>query len=144
MRITEEEFCKIESMLSGEEIDNIKQLTYKAFTSGNELLEYLNDFIELAKDYKQAQKQHLNKHGVSGSFNYKCDDACYYHCTRNGQQLPDCCKDDKLYSENDLVDSAKYGYEYHSTTSFPDKSFEDNCKNNFLQHLFVKFGKNYH
>ena len=36
--------------------------------------------------------------------------------------------------------TAKYGYEYRATTSFPDKNFDDNCKNNFLQHLFSKFG----
>ena len=42
------------------------------------------------------------------------------------------------YTENEMIESAKYGYEYHATTSFPDKSFEDNCKNNFLQHLSSK------
>lgn len=42
------------------------------------------------------------------------------------------------YTESEMIESAKYGYEYHATTSFPDKSFEDNCKNNFLQHLSSK------
>lgn len=44
----------------------------------------------------------------------------------------------KMYTQKEMIESAKYGYEYHSTTSFPDKSFEDNCKNNFLQHLSSK------
>ena len=69
MRISEEEFCIIESMLYGEEIDNIKQLTYRAFISGNELLEYINNFIELAEDYKQAQAEQLNKLGVIKKLN---------------------------------------------------------------------------
>ena len=56
-------------MLYGEEIDNIKQLTYRAFISGNELLEYINNFIELAEDYKQAQAEQLNKLGVIKKLN---------------------------------------------------------------------------
>lgn len=40
-----------------------------------------------------------------------------------------------VYSEEEMINSAKYGYEYHSTTSFPEENFEDNCKNNFLQKL---------
>jgi hypothetical protein len=46
--------------------------------------------------------------------------------------------DSGIYNETDMIESAKYGYEYHATTSFPNKSFEDNCKNNFLQHLSSK------
>ena len=42
------------------------------------------------------------------------------------------------YSREDMIESAKYGYEYHATSSFPNTSFEDNCKNNFLQHLWAK------
>ena len=34
-----------------------------------------------------------------------------------------------------LIEAAKYGYEYHANTQFPEMSFEDNCKNNFLQKL---------
>ena len=43
------------------------------------------------------------------------------------------------FSEKDLIESAKYGYEYHAKTKFPDKSFKDNCKNNFAQHLLAKY-----
>lgn len=32
-----------------------------------------------------------------------------------------------------LLSAIKYGYDYHKTTSFPDKSFEDNMKGNALQ-----------
>lgn len=34
-----------------------------------------------------------------------------------------------------LVMSANYGYDYHKNTQFPEMSFEDNCKNNYLQFL---------
>jgi len=81
---------------------------------------------------------------VSGSLPCEqCDEACYYHCTKGGQQLPDCKSDEKLYTEKDMIESARYGYEYRATTSFPYKNFDDNCKNNFLQHLFSKFGISY-
>lgn len=39
------------------------------------------------------------------------------------------------YSKDMMISSAKYGYEYHANTSFPKQSFEQCCKNNFLQHL---------
>jgi len=38
--MTDEEFCKIETAISGEEIDKVEQLTYCSFT-GRELKEYL-------------------------------------------------------------------------------------------------------
>jgi hypothetical protein len=38
--MTDEEFCKIETAISGEEIDKVEQLTYCTFT-GRELKEYL-------------------------------------------------------------------------------------------------------
>ena len=41
------------------------------------------------------------------------------------------------YNEEDLINSAKYGYEFHQNTSFPKQSFEQCCKNNFLQHLWA-------
>jgi hypothetical protein len=42
----------------------------------------------------------------------------------------------RSYSEQDLIAAAKYGYEYRDTTSFPELSFEDNCKNNVKQWIF--------
>lgn len=39
------------------------------------------------------------------------------------------------YSKEELISAAKYGYEFHKTTSFPKQTFEQCCKNNFLQHL---------
>ena len=38
--MTDEEFCKIETAISGEEIDKVEQLTHCTFT-GRELKEYL-------------------------------------------------------------------------------------------------------
>lgn len=40
-----------------------------------------------------------------------------------------------VYSEEDLINAAKYGYEFRDTTSFPEHKFEDSCINNFKQHL---------
>ena len=66
MSISKEEFCKIETMLTGEELNYVEQLKYKSFT-GLELLEYLNDFYELYNDSKQAQAMQLQQTGVMRS-----------------------------------------------------------------------------
>lgn len=42
-------------------------------------------------------------------------------------------KDKVMYSYEELMRAAEYAYNYRSTTSFPDQSFEDNCKNNLRQ-----------
>lgn len=41
----------------------------------------------------------------------------------------------KMYSEQDMIMAAKYGYEFRDTTSFPEHKFEDSCINNFKQKL---------
>lgn len=48
---------------------------------------------------------------------------------------------EKKYTEQDLIDACKYGYDYHKETSFPEMSFEDNCVNNFKQVLQGKEDK---
>ena len=50
--------------------------------------------------------------------------------------------EENKYSESEMIESAKYGYEYHTNTSFPDESFKDNCENNFLQFLKSKRNTN--
>lgn len=41
----------------------------------------------------------------------------------------------KLYTEQDMVNASKYGYNFHKTTSFPNHKFEDSCINNTKQWL---------
>ena len=40
---------------------------------------------------------------------------------------------ERNYTKEQMIAAAKYGYEYHESTSYPDKSFNDNCKNNTEQ-----------
>jgi len=40
-----------------------------------------------------------------------------------------------VYSEEDIINAAKYGYEFRDITSFPEHKFEDSCINNFKQKL---------
>lgn len=43
---------------------------------------------------------------------------------------------DKIVGVEDLlIRAARYGYDYHATTQFPQLLFDENCKNNFLQYL---------
>lgn len=39
------------------------------------------------------------------------------------------------FTLNDMIRAGRYAYDYHATTSFPDKTFDENCKNNLLQWL---------
>lgn len=40
-----------------------------------------------------------------------------------------------MYTEKELIEAAKYGYEYHQTTKFPERPFEEECINNFKQSI---------
>lgn len=44
-------------------------------------------------------------------------------------------EDEETFTMAEVMEIAKYCYEFHATTSFPEKSFEENCKNNLLQKL---------
>lgn len=41
----------------------------------------------------------------------------------------------KCYSKEDMIKAAKYGYEFHKLTQFPEQDFEDSCINNTKQWL---------
>jgi hypothetical protein len=41
----------------------------------------------------------------------------------------------KKYTEEDMLNASKYGYEFRDTTSFPKHKFEDSCINNTKQWL---------
>lgn len=45
---------------------------------------------------------------------------------------------EKKYTEQDLINACKYGYEYHKTSQFPNTEFEEFCMNNFKQLLESK------
>ena len=45
---------------------------------------------------------------------------------------------DKKYTEQDLIDACEYGYDYHKTSQFPEKEFEEEAINNFKQVLAGK------
>lgn len=43
----------------------------------------------------------------------------------------------ELFTLDQLISVGNYCYDYHKNTSFPEKSFEENCKNNLLQFLKI-------
>ncbi len=43
---------------------------------------------------------------------------------------------DKKYTEEDMLNASKYGYEFRDTTSFPEHKFEDSCINNTKQWIY--------
>ncbi len=42
---------------------------------------------------------------------------------------------ERSYSEEDMLNASKYGYNFHKTTLFPNQKFEDSCINNTKQWL---------
>jgi len=44
-------------------------------------------------------------------------------------------REKNIVVKEELIEAAKYGYNYHRTTRFTLMSFEKNCLNNFLQTL---------
>lgn len=48
---------------------------------------------------------------------------------------------ERSYSEEDMINASKYGYDYHKTSQFPEQQFEDSCIRNTQQWL-TTFKKN--
>jgi hypothetical protein len=44
-------------------------------------------------------------------------------------------KQQQGYSEEDMIEASKYGYNFHKTTQFPQQKFEDSCIRNTQQWL---------
>jgi hypothetical protein len=42
---------------------------------------------------------------------------------------------ERSYSEEDMIEASKYGYNFHKTTIFPEQEFEDSCIRNTQQWL---------
>ena len=42
---------------------------------------------------------------------------------------------ERMYSEEDMIEASKYGYNFHKTTQFPEQEFEDSCIRNTQQWL---------
>ena len=103
--MTNKEFCRIVAQVGGEEIDNIKQLTYISF-NGEELKEWLETAIEVmsccvTNSDEKNETQESDKKRLKG-FNLEteqlavgCDEACWYYCTKGGIQKPSCLETDK-------------------------------------------------
>jgi hypothetical protein len=73
--MTDQEFCKIESAISGEEIDKVEQLTHCTFT-GRELKEYLEQafVIYSVSNSKRFERQDLLRAYQAGAIEQKDND----------------------------------------------------------------------
>ena len=56
--MTDQEFCKIETAISGEEIDKVEQLEYFSFT-GRELKEYLEQAFVIHGDFNSLKSKEV-------------------------------------------------------------------------------------
>lgn len=62
--------------------------------NGTPTLDDIKGQINLLKDYEREQLHIANVSGQSGKFPHpKCDEACYYHCTKGGTEtIPECVR----------------------------------------------------
>ena len=80
------------------------------------------------KGYTQCQEDNDWTKGCN------CKDSIGQTWCCNKCGLPyDTRKSDKKYTEEDMLNASKYGYEFRDTTSFPEHKFEDSCINNTKQ-----------
>lgn len=42
---------------------------------------------------------------------------------------------ERMYTEEDMINASRYGYNFHKTTSFPEQEFDDSCIRNTQQWL---------
>ncbi len=56
----------------------------------------------------------------------------------NEQNIIKALKINQKITEGDLIDAAKYGYDFHKNSQFPDHEFEQACVNNFAQYRQYK------
>lgn len=59
------------------------------------------------------------------------DELAYYI----GDEYASENEDDKIYTKEQMIMAAKYGHNYRDKTSFPKHTFEQECRQNFLQYL---------
>tara|TARA_R110000823_G_scaffold54057_6_gene132848 strand:+ start:424 stop:666 length:243 start_codon:yes stop_codon:yes gene_type:complete len=79
--------------------------------------------MEKQTDWKPSTISHMESNG--------CDPNDYQYISKPEQVS---------YSEDDMIEASKYGYNFHKTTQFPNQEFEDSCINNTKQ-WFQSFKK---
>lgn len=69
---------------------------HDALTDRQEIKDMMTDIETYAESYHQAKLKLLGVSSGSVSFpSEKCDEACYYHCTKGERHQPECIKEDK-------------------------------------------------
>ena len=79
---------------------------------------------------KQGEKQSIPPGQIVPSGYAKHQKIATKHFT-NGAKW----QKERMYSEEDMIEASKYGYNFHKTTSFPEQEFEDSCIRNTQQWL---------
>ena len=61
----------------------------------------------------------------------KLDGEFLRHAFKEGAKW----QQERSYSEEDMIEASKYGYNFHKTTQFQNQEFEDSCIRNTQQWL---------
>jgi|SRR5579859_6646903 len=102
---------------------------FKIFTLYDETITIATDHtIPNNMEKKQSEMNELKSEIIDGI-------KKAYNLDREAPPVTGTAEDSKAIFEQLLIRAARYGYEYHETTKFPELLFDENCKNNFLQFL---------
>jgi hypothetical protein len=87
---------------------------------------------------KNAAKLMYKEHFIAGAKwqqeQFKNESTAHYIDRHIVEAMVEVAKQ-KMYSEEDMIEGAKYGYNFHKTTSFPNQEFKDSCVRNTQQWL---------
>lgn len=91
--------------------------------------------MKTKEEIEQLAKEEIERYRISTSSIDKPKEIQRFNGFIKG--YTQCQKDiaDKKYTEEDMINASKYGYEFRDTTSFPEHKFEDSCINNTKQWL---------
>ena len=84
---------------------------------------YKDDVEQLAEEHAEHQFK-----GIS-------DRTSMFECKNDFKSGYQESREKYKFTEEDMLQAAKYGYEFRDTTSFPEHNFEDSCINNTKQWL---------
>lgn len=114
-------------MKTPKEIEQLAIKLYPISPNPNQMIEGF-ERVAYKKGYTQCQEDNDWTKGCN------CKDSIGQTWCCNKCGLPyDTRKSDKKYTEEDMLNASKYGYEFRDTTSFPEHKFEDSCINNTKQ-----------
>ena len=112
--------------------DNYKKVISHLPLNNSPILEGVDILPPLEDEVEKLAKEEIERYRLSSSSIDKPREVQRFNGFKTGYNK---AKEKYKYTEEDMLQAAKYGYEFRDTTSFPNHKFEDSCINNTKQWL---------